>query len=229
MNLVQCARYYKQRRWFFIIARCRKQVVLERPPHIFITINFIRTNAKTFGRLMIQWCFFLSIVDSRKICYNFIFSLTINLHQCAFPKNYYLSYWGRIFTALIEINKKNTLQQNNIRQWQAPKIQTTRNVHNLRLKCFGQQTNSTPEKSEIPQGNSMAKLRICIPRSWQAAAPVWFHLTNGQHLDALWMWSNKQPSGTNKASDWNGPSEKYKIESDKKNCHSSWEQAFYLI
>lgn len=106
MNFVQCARYYKQRRWFFIIARCRKQVVLERPPHIFITINFIRTNAKTFGRLMIQWCFFLSIVGSRKICYNFIFSPTINLHQCAFPKNYYLSYWGRIFTALTEINKK---------------------------------------------------------------------------------------------------------------------------
>jgi len=74
------------------------------------------------------------------------------------------------------------------------------------LKCLGQQTNSTPEKTEIPQGRSMAKLRICIPRSWQAAAPVWFHLTNGQHREALWMWSNRQPSGTSRASDWNGPS-----------------------
>ena len=76
----------------------------------------------------------------------------------------------------------------------------------LPLKCFGQQTNSTPENNEIPQGKSIAKLRICIPRSWHAAAPVWFHLTNGQHRDALWIWSNKQPSGTSKASDWNGPS-----------------------
>ena len=35
----------------------------------------------------------------------------------------------------------------------------------LPLKCFGQQTNSTPENNEIPQGKSIAKLRICIPRS----------------------------------------------------------------
>lgn len=35
----------------------------------------------------------------------------------------------------------------------------------LPLKCFGQQTNSTPENSEIPHGKSIAKLRICIPRS----------------------------------------------------------------
>lgn len=40
------------------------------------------------------------------------------------------------------------------------------------LKCFGQHTNSTPENNEIPHGSNMAKLRICIPRSWQAAAPV---------------------------------------------------------
>lgn len=74
------------------------------------------------------------------------------------------------------------------------------------LKCFGQQTNSTPENNEIPHGSSIAKLRICILRSWHAVAPVWFHRTNGQQRDALWMWSNKQPSGTSKASDWNGPS-----------------------
>lgn len=80
-------------------------------------------------------------------------------------------------------------------------------LHYSLLKCFGQQTNSTPENNEIPQGNNMAKLRICIPRSWQAAAPVWFHLTNGQQRDALWMWSKRQPSGTSSASDWNGPSE----------------------
>lgn len=42
----------------------------------------------------------------------------------------------------------------------------------LPLKCFGQQTNSTPENNEMPHGNKMAKLRICMPRSWQAAAPV---------------------------------------------------------
>lgn len=76
------------------------------------------------------------------------------------------------------------------------------------LKCFGQQTNSTPENNEIPHGNSIAKLRICILRSWHADAPVWFHRTNGQQRDALWMWSNKQPSGTSKASDWKGPSGK---------------------
>lgn len=74
------------------------------------------------------------------------------------------------------------------------------------LKCFGQHTNSTPENKDMPHGNNMAKLRICMPRSWQAAAPVWFHLTNGQQREALCMWSNRQPSGTNKASDWNGPS-----------------------
>lgn len=33
------------------------------------------------------------------------------------------------------------------------------------LKYFGQQTNSTPENNEIPQGKSIAKLRNCIPRS----------------------------------------------------------------
>lgn len=76
----------------------------------------------------------------------------------------------------------------------------------LPLKCFGQQTNSTPENNEIPHGNNIAKLLICIPRSWQAVAPVWFHRTNGQHLEALWMWSKRQPSGTKRASDWNGPS-----------------------
>uniref|UniRef100_A0A8W7PR41 Uncharacterized protein n=1 Tax=Anopheles coluzzii TaxID=1518534 RepID=A0A8W7PR41_ANOCL len=60
-------------------------------------------------------------------------------------------------------------------------------LHTPLTICLGQQTNSTPEKSEMPQGSSMAKLRICMLRSWQAAAPVWFHLTNGQHRDALWM------------------------------------------
>lgn len=77
---------------------------------------------------------------------------------------------------------------------------------NSPLKCFGQQTNSTPENNEIPQGSSIAKLRICMLRSWQAWAPVWFHRTNGQQRDALWMWSKRHPSGTSKASDWNGPS-----------------------
>lgn len=77
---------------------------------------------------------------------------------------------------------------------------------NVPLKCFGQQTNSTPENTDIPHGNNIAKLRICMPRSWQAAAPVWFHLMNGQQRDALWIWSKRQPSGTKRASDWNGPS-----------------------
>lgn len=85
------------------------------------------------------------------------------------------------------------------------------------LKCFGQQTNSTPENSEMPHGSSIAKLRICMLRSWQAWAPVWFHRTNGQQRDALWMWSKRQPSGTSKASDWNGPSV-----DDKCFCFGSW-------
>lgn len=74
------------------------------------------------------------------------------------------------------------------------------------MKCFGQQTNSTPENNEIPHGKSIAKLRICMFLSWHAAAPVWFHRTNGQQREALWIWSNRQPSGTSNASDWNGPS-----------------------
>ncbi len=75
--------------------------------------------------------------------------------------------------------------------WCESKIRTKKEKENLisksysLLKCFGQHTNSTPENNEIPHGNSMAKLRICMPRSWQAAAPVWFHRTNGQHRDAL--------------------------------------------
>lgn len=75
---------------------------------------------------------------------------------------------------------------------------------------FGQQTNSTPEKSEMPQGRSMAKVRRVMERSVQAVAAVWFHLSNSQHLVWLWMWSNRQFSGTRRASLWNGPSGKTK-------------------
>lgn len=38
------------------------------------------------------------------------------------------------------------------------------NIHSP-LKCFGQHTNSTPENNEIPHGNNIAKLLICILRS----------------------------------------------------------------
>lgn len=89
-------------------------------------------------------------------------------------------------------------------------------MQNLPLKCFGQQTNSTPENREMPHGSNMAKLRICMPRSWHAVAPVWFHRTNGQQRDALWIWSNRQPSGTSRASDWNGPSANHETR-EKKN------------
>lgn len=70
----------------------------------------------------------------------------------------------------------------------------------------GQQTNSTPEKREMPQGRSMAKLRRVRSRSWQLCAAVWFHRSNSQQRVWLWMWSNRQFSGTSSASLWNGPS-----------------------
>lgn len=105
----------------------------------------------------------------------------------------------------------------NLSSWHQQQTRRNDNKKILPLKCFGQQTNSTPENNEIPHGSNIAKLRICILRSWQAVAPVWFHRTNGQQRDALWMWSNKQPSGTSKASDWKGPSVRYeKIERDRK-------------
>ena len=77
---------------------------------------------------------------------------------------------------------------------------------NLPLKCLGQHTNSTPLNKEMPQGRSMAKDRSCSPRSWQALPAVAFQRPNVQQLLWLWMWSNKQFSGTKRASDWKGPS-----------------------
>lgn len=74
-----------------------------------------------------------------------------------------------------------------------------------RSPCLGQQTNSTPEKTSIPQGKSMAKLFTFIPRSWHALAAVWFHLSKSQHRVWLWIWSKRQCSGTKRASLWKAP------------------------
>lgn len=76
----------------------------------------------------------------------------------------------------------------------------------MQLPLYGQQTNSTPENKDMPQGNSMAKLRRLWSRSWQAWAAVWFQRSNGQHLLWLCTWSNIQFSGTSRASLWNCPS-----------------------
>ena len=74
------------------------------------------------------------------------------------------------------------------------------------LFCFlGQQTNSTPEKTSMPQGRSMAKLLTLIPLCWQAEAAVAFHWSKSQQRDWLWMWSKRQCSGTRSASLWKGP------------------------
>ena len=70
----------------------------------------------------------------------------------------------------------------------------------------GQQTNSTPEKTSMPQGRSIAKLRSRIDRSEQARPAVPFHWSKFQHLVWLCMWSKRQCSGTRRASDWKGPS-----------------------
>lgn len=69
----------------------------------------------------------------------------------------------------------------------------------------GQQTNSTPEKTSIPQGNNMAKLLTLMPRSRQACVAVRFHWSKSQQRVWLWMWSNRQCSGTKRASLWKGP------------------------
>lgn len=74
------------------------------------------------------------------------------------------------------------------------------------LPLVGQHTNSTPEKSEIPHGRSMAKLRSERSLSWQLCAAVWFQRSNSQQRVWLWMWSKRQFSGTSRASLWNGPS-----------------------
>ena len=70
---------------------------------------------------------------------------------------------------------------------------------------IGQQTNSTPEKTSMPQGKSMAKLLTFMLRSWHAEAAVRFHWSKSQHLVWLWMWSKRQCSGTNRASLWKAP------------------------
>ena len=70
----------------------------------------------------------------------------------------------------------------------------------------GQQTNSTPLKTSMPQGRSIAKDRSFMERSPQAAAAVVFHWSKFQHRVWLWMWSKRQCSGTSRASDWKGPS-----------------------
>ena len=73
------------------------------------------------------------------------------------------------------------------------------------LGLKGQQTNSTPEKTSMPQGNSIAKLLTLMPRSRQAPVAVLFHWSKSQHLVWLWMWSKRQCSGTRRASLWKGP------------------------
>lgn len=113
------------------------------------------------------------------------------------------------------------------------------------LKCFGQQTNSTPLKREMPQGSSMAKDLSCRPRSWQAPAAVAFQRPKVQQLLWLWMWSKRQFSGTRRASDWNGPSRskkkqrcivpcftKYKLKRIEKENFVSWvveEYCYYIV
>ena len=59
----------------------------------------------------------------------------------------------------------------------------------LPLRAFfaGQQTNSTPLKTSIPQGSSMAKERSFMPRSEQALPAVEFHWSKFQHFVWLWM------------------------------------------
>ena len=57
----------------------------------------------------------------------------------------------------------------------------------------------------MPQGRSMAKLLTLMPRSLQAPVAVRFHWSKSQHLVWLWMWSNRQCSGTKRASLWKGP------------------------
>lgn len=96
----------------------------------------------------------------------------------------------------------------------------------LPLKCLGQQTNSTPLKREIPQGSSMAKDLSWSPLSWQAIAAVAFHRPKVQQLLWLWMWSNRQFSGTRRASDWNGPSKKSK-HANLKTCRQKRSQGVY--
>lgn len=49
-------------------------------------------------------------------------------------------------------------------------------VRYVPLRCFGQHTNSTPENSDIPQGNNIAKLLRFIFLSLQVSAAVAFHL-----------------------------------------------------
>ena len=72
--------------------------------------------------------------------------------------------------------------------------------------CFlGQQTNSTPEKTSMPHGRSIAKDLTRIPRWPQAAAAVRFHWSKSQQRDWLCTWSKRQCSGTSRASLWNGP------------------------
>ena len=70
---------------------------------------------------------------------------------------------------------------------------------------LGQQTNSTPEKTSMPQGSSMAKLLTLMPRSAHAPVAVRFHSSKFQQRVWLWMWSKRQCSGTRRASLWNGP------------------------
>lgn len=49
-------------------------------------------------------------------------------------------------------------------------------VRYVPLRCFGQHTNSTPENSDIPQGNNIAKLLRFIFLSLHVSAAVAFHL-----------------------------------------------------
>ena len=55
----------------------------------------------------------------------------------------------------------------------------------------GQQTNSTPEKTSIPQGSSMAKLRSFMDLSAQALSAVLFHCETNKVL-FIGVFSNKQ-------------------------------------
>ena len=70
----------------------------------------------------------------------------------------------------------------------------------------GQQTNSTPLNTSMPHGSNMANDLSFMLLSPQALEAVEFHWSKFQHFVWLWMWSKRQCSGTNRASDWNGPS-----------------------
>lgn len=73
------------------------------------------------------------------------------------------------------------------------------------LPALGQQTNSAPLKPSMPHGCSVEKPCIHECRRAQDSVVVSFHASYDLHCLESWMWSNRQLSGTWRASLWNGP------------------------